>query len=375
VSELTWSLRCDVIDRQRVLRAMSRADLPTDHETVLSGWEANVAGYHLQAIEELNQRITRKQIITSARPRVKIEPEAIDAGEAVQGSGSEFQIKLTNTGNAPLAYRIFPDCSCFLPMPPTDIPPGGSTIVRGRMDTSIGIGPVRHRLLISTNDVERPTKVVNFQVRVRPRYRTLSDAPDLLMVPKGFATFKVHLYASAGDPILVKSVSVSGLPGATATFNSWQGTLADPIMNEGPLQRSGTEITVKLDGAQFIGRKGLTITAETDDPHFRSITVRQTVQRGIATLPDAVYFGQLFGPATTTFVVSKPESDFKLAGFTSSNPHVKVTEVKAIKPGEYQVQVQYTGGAPKGWLTSILAGKTSDPDQPEIKVQVQGDVR
>ncbi len=353
---------------------MSHTDVPTDRLNRVTGLEGNVIRWHLLAVAELEARIGKKQVVKSARPVAVVDPQQIDAGTAVQGEGAEFQIKLTNTGNAPLTYRLIPDCQCFLISPGGDVAAGASFVLRGRMDTTVGQGEVKHRLLVMTNDLRTPNRVVPFRINLQPRYRFLIDAPDVLLLPKGPATIHAYLFGPAERPISASAGRLAGLNG-TVSAKPWEGPLADPAMKEGPLQRKGTEFTIHLDAAGLVGRGQFTLQADTDDGKFSTVQVSQSVQRGIGAQPSEIYFGEVTARKSTSFLLTRPGKPFRVVSTSVDNAAVKVAGIKASGGDGYEIELQFMGGSRKGPVYAVLTVNTDDPDQPTVKVPIQALVK
>lgn len=352
---------------------MGRTDLPTDRLNQM-GYEGNAAKANLRAIAELRSRVEKKQRVTSARPHAVMDPVSFDGGEITQGDQYAFNIQITNTGNAPLTYRIVPDCTCYTVLPGEVIQPGTSFVVHARMDSTNYSGELHHRIAVFTNDVDTPVRVVPFTIRAKPRYRLIFDAPEVKMVGNGPTTLTAYLFSAPDRPIKATAARVMGIPG-TVTITPWKGDLADPAMKEGVKPRQGTKLTLTINPSGVVGRSALSLEVDTDDRAFGLVRTNQTVQRGIASLPGQVFFGEVSSPYTTSFLLSQPGRAFQILSMTCDSSYVKAIGAVPHGVGEYKVEVKYLGGAPAGFFTSVLTIKTDDPNQPVVKVPLQAVIR
>jgi hypothetical protein len=353
---------------------MSKNDLPTGRTHSVNGFEGSMIGSHLRAIAEIQSRIDKAEKFASARPKVSVDPLEINGPPILQGVHADFQINLKNVGNAPLAYRIVPDCSCIITSIPDPIPAGATRVVTGHMDTTRWTGEVHHSLWVVTNDFETPDRLVSYKVTVQPRYRLLFDSPDVLLISGDTVTVHGYLFTPLDRPMSVVKARIDGIPG-TVTSHPWQGELADPAMKEGPLLRQGTEFTIQLKTAGVVGRTSFTLLAETDDASFATVQSNQPVQKGIASLPSQVYLGEVSAPSTTAFVLSQPGKPFRILSMSVDNPYLKAVSSTLKKPGEYQIDVKYVGGAQQGFMNGVLTITTDDHDSPTVKVPLQVTVR
>ncbi len=352
---------------------MGRSDLPTERENMM-GYEGNAAKANLKAIDELRGRIDKRQRVTSARPHAVMDPLSFDGGDITQGDQYAFNFQLTNTGNAPLTYRIVPDCTCYTVLPGEVIQPGTSFVIHARMDSTNYSGELHHRIAVFTNDIDVPVRVMPFTIRVQPRYRLIFDAPEVKMVANGPTTLTAYLFSAADRPIKATAARVMGIPG-TVTIAPWKGELADPAMKEGAKLRQGTKLTLTINPSGIVGRSALSLEVDTDDKAFGRVRTSQTVQRGIAALPGQVFFGEVSSPYTTSFLLSQPGRAFQILSMTSDSPYVKAIGSTPHGVGEYKVEVKYLGGAPVGFFNAILTVKTDDPNQPVVKVPIQAVIR
>jgi hypothetical protein len=104
-------------------------------------------------------------------PRLVIEPESFDFGEALQESTLEKEFRLTNQGAGELLiHKIVTSCGCTAAEGyDRVVPPGGSTMLRVSVSTRRDRGRVVRRVLIRSNDPGTQPREVRLEAIVVPR--------------------------------------------------------------------------------------------------------------------------------------------------------------------------------------------------------------
>lgn len=363
-----------VADGKLYSSVMTRTDLPIERRLDLFPSDALVATLNLAAIETLRSSVATKKPIVPTHPRVVIDPEAVDAGRLSQGESTDFSILLKNVGNGVLEYRIVPDCGCFALQGVGRLAPGADARVPIRMDSTMFGGEVKHRLIVVTNDPDRPVFVVPFEVFVTPRYRLVSGHPNVQLLAAPVETLYAYLFFPSGTPFKVQQVAMAGLPG-TVRFEPWTGELADEFMREPAMKRTGYRFIVTLDAKRIVGRAGFSLRISTNDPVYKSLTLSQMVQKGIAALPSQVYFGEVTGPRSATLFLSRPGKPFAVTAVKAEPPAFQATLSNSGKLDEHKIEVKYMGGASPGDLMGVVTLSTDDPVQPKIQVPLLAAVR
>ncbi|HSD26830.1 MAG TPA: DUF1573 domain-containing protein [Vicinamibacteria bacterium] len=87
-------------------------------------------------------------------PRIRVEPESFDFGDALPGKTLRKEFTIRNFGNAALLIEsVSTTCGCTAALPgERRIEPGGSTPLRVTFETRRYSGKVERRVLLRSND-------------------------------------------------------------------------------------------------------------------------------------------------------------------------------------------------------------------------------
>ena len=99
-----------------------------------------------------------------AAPRIRVEPESFDFGNALPGKTLRKEFTLRNFGDAELVIEsVSTTCGCTAALAAdTHVKPGGSTPLRVTLETRRYSGKVERQVLVRSNDPKTPL----LQVRV-----------------------------------------------------------------------------------------------------------------------------------------------------------------------------------------------------------------
>lgn len=353
---------------------MGRSDLQMQFRSVVDGTE--LGGF--KAIQEATQRIetaiAKKERLTPAKPKANFHPTVVERGPVIQGTPIEFSVQVNNVGNAPLQFRVVPDCGCVTAKSAPVIAGGTSMAVPIHVDTSEINGELNKHLILISNDVDQPVQRFPIRIKTNPRYRFLSNEPSVLIVEDG-VTSDLFLTYPEEKPIEITGIEVSGNPG-TATFEPWKGEMADPALNEESKPRLGYRIKLQLGAPPVNGRVAAMVVVKTTDPKFPVLRHTLFTQKGIAVMPASVFYGDL-GKAVreASFMVNRPNKPFKILKIESDSSFVDATATPVGDGSEYKVTCRYNGKAPLGDYRAMLTIHTDDPKQPKIRVGVMGTVK
>ena len=112
-------------------------------------------------------------------PRLEVEPEEWDFGNAGPGETLEHDFVLKNTGNRELVLgRIASACACAAAVVGTEaLPPGAETLLRVTLETRQYRGILERWLTITSND-RRGAKRVKLRVYIEDRPTAATAAPE-----------------------------------------------------------------------------------------------------------------------------------------------------------------------------------------------------
>jgi len=105
-----------------------------------------------------------------AAPRIEVEPESFDFGEARQQSTLHKEFRLVNLGDSALEIvRVSTSCGCTATqLAETVIEPGASEVLRVSVNTRSDRGKIVRTVLVSSNDPERPRLKIALSATVVP---------------------------------------------------------------------------------------------------------------------------------------------------------------------------------------------------------------
>ncbi len=354
---------------------MGRTDLQMQFRSVPEPTEMGSMRAIQDAATRVRTAIEKKQKLAPALPRASFNPTVIDRGPVIQGTPIEFSVQVNNLGNAPLSFRVIPDCGCVTAKNLPPIPPGSSAAVPIHVDTTDINGELNKHLILVSNDVNQPIQKFPINIKTSPRYRFLTNAPSVLIIDQAEVDTEIFLTNPPERPLEILDVEVSGNPG-TATFEKWSGNMADPALNEGEKARTGYRIKVKLQTPPVSGRSAAMIVVKTNDPKYA--TLRHTIfaQKGIAVMPASIFFGDLSrATREASIMVNRPNKPFKILKIESDSSFVDATATTGKDESEYKITCKYNGKAPLGDLRAMLTIHTDDAKQPKIRVTVMGMVK
>lgn len=358
------------------MSVMRRVDTLTSVATGVTALERSIALETLSVSDTLRKAAVDGRRLVASLPKAEVRQSGFEAGPVIQGAVLEWEIEISNQGNAPLRIAALPDCGCFAVQYQQQLDPGQSSLVKVYANTFDVPGPFDKKVILQTNDPDRPEIVCRFVSKVRPIYRLLrkeGSGPVFIGPEGGEAAF--YLVYQPERKFRLLGEGLAGVKGEL-TVSPWQGELADSAYGEPEGERFGYKVKVKFDPGQVEGRKSATLTFKTDDPDFPTIYANFSYQSGIAAVPNSLYFGDLArSPRRADFLVSRPGRPFKVTGVRSASAYVEASALPYRDAGDYRVIVEILPGAPAGQFQSEVIVLTDDPAQPEIRVALSAVVR
>jgi hypothetical protein len=353
----------------------SRSDLPTSARMVAQQPELMVISQNLRVVDALREAVAKKRQLIPAKSDVFLDPVSADAGSVAEGKPADFSFQLTNRGSGPLTFRVVGDCRCVIPTPPGKIEAGGSAILRSRIDTTELVGDVHKKLVLFTNDPERPSLVIPLKVRVVPSFRFLTPGGPVAVLKDGENRKVVYLTLPEGSSLQPEGAQFDGFPGEV-TMEPWAGFIADPEMGEASKKRSGYKMTIDFQEPFPTGRAEGTLVVRTTDPNRPRLRFPLYAQKGIVAMPEELYLGQLSKQGKkTSFLVSRPGgAAYTITSITSNVPNLQFSHQPVKRGEDYKVTVVYDGKSIVD-INGQIVVKTTDPKQPEIRLPVRGSVQ
>jgi hypothetical protein len=106
----------------------------------------------------------------AAAPRIRVEPESFDFGNALPGKTLRKDFTVRNFGDVALVIEgVSTTCGCTAALPEERrVEPGGSTLLRVTFETRRYSGRVERRVIVRSNDPKRPVAEVRVSATVGP---------------------------------------------------------------------------------------------------------------------------------------------------------------------------------------------------------------
>ena len=356
---------------------MGTTDLKRIDPVKLSVTERTAAIRNLSAVSSLETAIKNRVSLAVTKPGLFIDPVEIEGEPAIQGDRVEFHVQLSNSGNAPLSYSFSPDCGCTAVTAPGTIEPQSGRMAQFAVDTRAFSTNITKHVTVYSNDPETPSKVITLHVKVKPRYRLIVPLGYSVTVPSEGMKYPIYFIPEPNSSLDPVSNSFNG-PGVVAkvTSEKWQGVLADPERNEGPLPRKGFKFIVDIKGKMLHGKNPCSFQVFTANPLFPDITLNFSAQSGIVAEPAYLNLGEVGRvPTSARILISKPGKAFQITGVSCTSPHFQGQAKPGDSPGEYILIVQYDGKGDHGVLSADLKVKTNDPKQPVIEIPCMASIR
>ncbi|CAN5514263.1 hypothetical protein BH11ARM1_BH11ARM1_03300 [soil metagenome] len=353
---------------------MAINDQPLSRMGAVPKYQADIALANIAVVQGLRDAAEKKQASGLVPGTLKSPEAAIEMGRIMQGEKKKFSFEIANTGKGELKLWIRPECGCMTLEAPAVLTPGQTQKIDVDFDSSDFRGTLERLIYIISNDPTNPLTVVKMESIIVPPFRFLNPAEQVVVVGDKPTVATVYLVANGTAPFEIKDAEMAGF-NADVTWEPWQGTIADPEMKEPAKARKGYKLSVTVPTKLIQGRSPGTLMVSTDDPKFPQLQYQMYAQKGIVALPDELFLGNLSGPRSSKFLVSRPGKPFKVLSASSDSSDLKL----AVRPGkdsqEWVIEVEYSGKATIGDFTPTITVKTDDPKQPTIKVPVIGTVQ
>lgn len=352
-----------------------RSDVSMRSRNKPSLWEVGITKFNLELIDFLMANIEKKKRVAAQTPSVVLQPLSLNLGSTVQGQDVDFTVQASNVGSGPLALRLIPDCGCLLVTRPAPLDAQKSALLRLRMETTDFVGDQHKKVLVYTNDPERPVVELSIKLHVKPIYRIID--PKSGQVDTHTSKGKHEFFVVVDDPETFR-ITDSQLDGwsGKVSVERWSGTIADPDLNEPPKPKKGYRVAVQFDPNIPNGRLFATVLLRTNHEQFGILRHGMTVQTGIVASPNVLFMGEVGkDPKRMHLFVSRPSKPFQVTKVEVDSPYFRVEHRPNANGTEHRVTVTYLGNAEFGLLASQLRIHTDDPQQPLITALVRASVQ
>jgi len=308
----------------------------------------------------------------SGHPEAEITPKGFN-GDALQGDRVPLPVQVTNRGNGVLTVNAIGDCGCIVPESGPAVEAGKTGTLSLRLETIEYANPIERHIYVFTNDPKHPIHTIDVHLDISPRYRLVFPQGNTWVFDTGSQEGDAYLWFPDGADLLVIDARIVGIEGSKATYEPWKGEMADPERKEGKKPRHGYHVHITIPDKLPPGRSPVNLRMLTSSAEFQSISETIFVQRGIVSLPDQLFMGEVGSlPIERTLILSRPGRPFQVKSVSVDNKHFKVRAVPGDKEGEQKLVVNYLGDAPPGGIGGYINVVTDDPKQPVLKILLAG---
>jgi hypothetical protein len=301
-------------------------------------------------------------------PLIRFDQRTVDFGRIPQHVSRAQNFVIRNDGTAALRLlKVTPDCGCTLAEPAdTVIAPGASTTLRVVFSSGNYEGDLRKVVILETNDPAEPRIDLLLLVHVAPEVEISERILDFGPVRRGQTpALATILKAEPGVPWKVRT------PVGADDLVQWT-TTQDPQADPGAWK---VEARIRPD-APF-GRFNVRTEIPFDHPKVKSdrISVRGFIHAYFYPVDAGINFGSLAaGVALTRTLRLKADGpgDYRI---TAARPSAPWLTTSLRRDGsDYLLTVALAAKDPMR-LRETVTLETTDPEQPEIIIDVRGTVR
>jgi uncharacterized protein YgiM (DUF1202 family) len=369
---------------------------------------------------------------TTGTAKMVLSAEVYDGGEVPKGTPVEHDFTVRNTGTADLLIlSVKPACGCTTPGFDKVVPPGGTGKITLKVDTARFKGPISKTATVTTNDPDQPNVKLVMNANVQTFIDVLPRDSVFFRQYRGEAK-KEEVTIKSNEPgaFTIKDVQVTGegikheLAAGTGSNEQKLSVWIDksvPIGNvDGSIKlvTSSTkepEVTISVRGT-ILGQINLNpstlyfrvdtsakeLVASSDNLNVRErgelnapVVAKVGKDERLKVLEEAGEWTKVSTPSGVTgwvfnkLVQAAPEASadqskvinvthrqdtaFKITGTTieatTIPPDAMKVATEAVTEGQsYRITVTYAGKLAKGNYSGAVILKTSDKEEPEVKV-------
>lgn len=339
--------------------------------------EGAIAAANIKTANTLREAIARQTTFDSLPDiQLSLEPRQFKLPEAHQGDIVETSMTVSNTGSNIAHFRVLPECGCFLINYSGDLKPGETHVVKIKIDTTQYVGDFAKKLHFYSDDPDKTAIDIPVMMWIEPRVQLVDPERRKVIVVKetGLVTTFYALFGKGVKPTLSEPELVG--TGGVVKLEPWKGKIVDPLVGGAPVEREGYKITVLFSSSSITsGRSPFSLKFTTDDPKIPTVEGFYLIQKGIASTPATIHFGEIANQvASASSTLSKPGQPFKIKGVKTDNSSLKAT-YENLSGDEWRITVHYDGKGDSGPIAAKVIVSTDDPDQPEVEVAISGKIR
>ena len=301
-------------------------------------------------------------------PVIRLDQRTVDFGRIPQHVSRAQTFTLRNDGTEPLRIlKVTPDCGCTMAQPAdTVIAPGASTTLRVVFNSGENEGDQRKVVVLETDDPADPRIEILLLAHVAPDVEISERILDFGPVRRGGSPLlSTILKAEPGVPFTVRT------PVGADDLVRWR-VARDPQAGPGAWK---VEARIRPD-APF-GRFNVRVEIPFDHPKVKSdrISVRGFIHAYFRPVDEAINFGSSRAGDTLTRTLRLKADGPGKYRITAALPSVPWLTTSLQREGDdYLLTVTLAAEDPMR-LRETVKIETTDPEQPELIVDVRGTVR
>lgn len=304
-------------------------------------------------------------VSSSGKASVDAIQPVYDFGTVLNGVQVKHVFKLKNVGTAPLIIGgVQTSCGCTAARPARDlVQPGEETDIAATFDTRSDRGPSSRIITVFTNDPAHRQLRLTMKGDVKVQVEVSPSPVAFEKVKHGTEQSQQVLLTDAMDDKNFKVLSISNFdPNIRVT----QGPRTDG--------KSGAVLMVTLLKTMPAGPFTDTIKVATSRVPVEMV-VFGTVLGDLNVTPSQVSFGIVphhGGAERMVRLINSGPRAVKITGLSSTNVAVSAA-AEPVEPGkEYKITLRLHPDTPDGALRGMLAIKTDDPNQRDVRVPFYG---
>lgn len=304
-------------------------------------------------------------------PVIEITPPVFDFGTLPQESLRKVTTWIRNDGTEPLRiHGITSDCGCTVAqLSDSTLAPGDSTKLRITFSTRHFSGAITKHIRLLTNDPAAPKAPIKLKAVVRAIVSLQPPSVDFGSVPRGESPARtITIKAAASDSLRIQDVLVP------------EETFETRIHNAGSGDSTAYSLEIMIRPDAPVGPFSSTARIQTNIRNARtlSLNLKGQIHGFFKAQPCRLLLGQVRQGRVrqrSIQLVAQHPGAHRVIGASCSGENLQV-HVTPIEEGRiYEITVTVPPTMHPGRVHAMLNIQTDDPDQPEIRIPVQGNVR
>ncbi len=305
-------------------------------------------------------------IVLAQAPAITFDSAHHDFGRITQDRKVTHHYKVTNSGNSVLSItQVRPSCGCTSTVVGQwSVEPGKSTEVEATFDPHGYKGIVRKSLVVVSNDPANPNATLTFEAEVIPEIQASQEHVSFTSVTRNASSTATVRYSSGnGDPV---GITKAEAPGAPYLHLNLKQDGKDAVLE------------VALDGHQVpTDKEGdiEVVTLHTSNPRIpvMHLNVVWQLRASVVATPSQVAWDLAPAGKEQRMKVELKQADgrpFRVTGLSSTNPLLRVEGLNGPAAPAQTLTVVLDAKARSGRYSERLKLSTTDPDAPEVSVDV-----